>query len=43
VENGALLATHSDTDVVRAEPFDALEIDLVALWSDPPTESNPAG
>jgi Uma2 family endonuclease len=34
-----LLATHSDTDVVRAEPFDEIEIELPALWSDPPSES----
>lgn len=27
-----LLATHGDTEVVRAEPFDALELDLAVLW-----------
>jgi hypothetical protein len=29
-----LLATHSDTGVVRAEPFEAIEIELPALWPD---------
>ena len=27
------VATHADDEKVRAEPFDALEIDLAALWS----------
>lgn len=31
-----LLATHADTDVVRAEPFEAIEIELPTLWPDPP-------
>ena len=35
-----LLGTYSDTEVVRAEPFDALEIELTALWSDASAESN---
>jgi hypothetical protein len=30
-----LLGTHSDPDAVRAEPFDAVEIELAALWADP--------
>ena len=34
-----VLATHSDRDVVRVEPFDAIEIDLTTLWPDPPVES----
>lgn len=37
-----LLGTHSDTDVVRVEPFEAIEIELTTLWPDPPSES-PAG
>jgi Uma2 family endonuclease len=28
-----LLATHADDEKVRAEPFDALELDLADLWS----------
>ena len=36
-----LLGTHSDTDIARAEPFEAIEIDLTALWPDPPAESPP--
>jgi Uma2 family endonuclease len=31
-----VLTTHSDTDVVRVEPFEATEIDLTTLWPDPP-------
>jgi Uma2 family endonuclease len=37
-----LLETHSDTDVVRVEPFAAIEIALTALWPDSPPES-PSG
>lgn len=29
-----LLATHGGGEKVRAEPFDAIEIDLAPLWSD---------
>lgn len=36
-----LLGTHSDTDVVRIEPFEAIEIELMALWPDPPADSPP--
>jgi Uma2 family endonuclease len=36
-----LLVTHGDADVVRAEPFEAVEIELTALWPDPPHESPP--
>jgi hypothetical protein len=32
----ALLVTHGDDEVVRAEPFDAIEVELPVLWSDPP-------
>ena len=31
-----LIATHTDADVVRAEPFEAIEIDLTLLWPTPP-------
>ena len=31
-ERWTLIATHSDDDKVRAEPFDAIEIDLAILW-----------
>ena len=34
-----ILGTHTDGDVVRAEPFEAIEIELVMLWSDPPADS----
>jgi hypothetical protein len=33
-----VLGTHSDTDVVRAEPFEAIEIELPALWPGPPSQ-----
>lgn len=36
-----LLGTHGDADVVRVEPFEAVEIELTALWPDPPSESPP--
>jgi Uma2 family endonuclease len=29
-----LLSTHADEDKVRAEPFDAIELELSALWAD---------
>jgi Uma2 family endonuclease len=32
-ERWTLIATHSDDDKVRAEPFDAIEIDLAILWA----------
>ena len=31
-----LIATHTDADVVRAEPFEAIEIELTSLWPAPP-------
>ncbi len=34
-----LVATYAGADVVRAEPFDAIELDLALLWDDP----SPAG
>jgi len=33
------LGTYSDMDVVRVEPFEAIEIELSTLWPDPPVES----
>ena len=30
----SLLATHSDDERVRAEPFDAIDLDLCILWAD---------
>ncbi len=35
-----LLGTHSDADVVRVEPFEAIEIELTTLWPNPPAESS---
>ena len=32
-ESYRLIATHSDDEVVRAEPFDAIELELALLWS----------
>lgn len=33
-----ILATHRDDECVRAEPFDAVTLDLGALWADLPAE-----
>jgi hypothetical protein len=33
-------ATYSGDDKVRAEPFEAVEIELAALWGDAPIPSN---
>ena len=38
-----LTATHSDTDIVRVEPFEAIEIELTALWTDPAADSPSVG
>jgi Uma2 family endonuclease len=37
----SLLGTFSDDERVRAEPFDAIELDLALLWADvePPAKS----
>jgi Uma2 family endonuclease len=32
-----ILVTYEGRDVVRAEPFDALDLDLTLLWDDPPS------
>jgi len=29
-----LAGTHADDAIVRAEPFDAIEIDLLRLWGE---------
>jgi hypothetical protein len=29
-----LAATHADDAIVRAEPFDAIEVDLLHLWGE---------
>lgn len=33
-----LLSTHSDSDLVSAPPFDAVQLQLAALWPDPAPE-----
>jgi Uma2 family endonuclease len=33
-----ILATHAGSDVVRAEPFTEIELELEALWTDPAEE-----
>jgi hypothetical protein len=32
-----LLATHEGSSTVRAEPFDAVELELAPLWGEEPT------
>jgi Uma2 family endonuclease len=32
----SIIATHEGRDVIRAQPFDAIELDLTLLWDDPP-------
>ena len=39
-ERWVVIATHGDQDLVRVEPFDAIEIGLSTLWPDPPVESS---
>lgn len=36
------LAVHHDDQKVRAEPFDAIELDLAILWSDLAPATDPA-
>jgi Uma2 family endonuclease len=36
-----ILATHVGSDVVRAEPFTEIELELSALWADPPEAPPP--
>jgi Uma2 family endonuclease len=38
-----LLETHAEGVVVRAEPFEAVEVDLAALWEDVETEGEESG
>jgi hypothetical protein len=40
-ERWSLLATFADEERVRAEPFDAIELDLGILWAD--VERSPGG
>jgi Uma2 family endonuclease len=35
------VGTFSDTDAVRVEPFEAIEIELTTLWPGPPAEPSP--
>ena len=44
LENGrwVVLVTHSDLDVARIEPFEAIEIDLTTFWPDPSPDSQPS-
>jgi Uma2 family endonuclease len=39
------IAVHTDDEIVRAEPFDAIELDLGAWWRDiaPPTRASESG
>jgi Uma2 family endonuclease len=32
-------ATHAGEEIVRAEPFDAIDLALTNLWSDPPASA----
>lgn len=41
-EHYALIAQHEDDERVRAEPFDAIELELAALWI-PPAPGTEAG
>jgi Uma2 family endonuclease len=34
-----IVTTHAGADTIRAEPFDALDLDLTLLWDDPPPGS----
>lgn len=36
-----LLATHSASDAVRAEPFEAIELELGRLWGEPAPDAQP--
>lgn len=36
-----IVSTWSGSDLVRAEPFEALDIDLTWLWDDPPPDARP--
>ena len=37
-EGWLLLATHAEDERVRAEPFDAIELELGVLWGEPPSQ-----
>ncbi len=34
------IGVHGDDEVVRAEPFEALELDLSILWADSPIRAS---
>lgn len=36
-----IVSTWSGSDLVRAEPFEALDVDLTLLWDEPPPEAGP--
>ena len=38
-----IVAVWGDTDTVRAEPFEAIELELGRLWADPPAPGEGAG
>ena len=37
-----IVAVWEDTAIVRAEPFEAIELELGRLWADPPTQPPPS-
>jgi hypothetical protein len=39
----SILATHAGDEVVRAEPFDAIELELAALWGDVSARQSSSG
>ncbi|EYF00328.1 Uma2 family endonuclease [Chondromyces apiculatus] len=41
-ERWLVIGLHEGTEKVRAEPFDALEIDLALLWKAPVPPASPA-
>lgn len=36
-----IVSTWSGSELVRAEPFEALDLDLTLLWDEPPPEAGP--
>jgi len=38
-----ILATHAGDEVVRAEPFEAIELELAALWGDVSARQSSSG
>ncbi len=39
-EHWLVVAVHGDDEKIRAEPFDAIELDLANLWADLPTRAS---